>query len=156
MQHTHTLKSAPKMRCVRYDTPTDRWKLHLIIILAIQKVSRIYILMMAYPYLIYIIFLSKVMRIISNLIFLVVIIPNSVSEWISVVSITTAFFSLPLSRTLHIFFLFSHSIPEQFVCSFAYSFAHEDGWMVGLFVIFYFVARDHFEQWWRKEFFHLI
>lgn len=126
-----------------------------------KRYPHIYILMMAYPYLISIIFLSKVMRIISDLIFLVVIMPESVFEWISVVS-TTAFFSLPLHLSLFIFFVLTASQNNSFVLSFIRSlvgsFAHEAGWLVGWFIryLLFWSARDHSEQWWRKEFFHLI
>lgn len=147
LTHKHTPKSAPKMRCPIHADRSMEITFNYNIGNS-KRYPHIYILMMAYPYLISIIFLSKVMRIISDLIFLVVIMPESVFEWISVVS-TTAFFSLPLHLSLFIFFC-SHSIPEQFVCSFVYSFVgwlvrlltRLDGWLVGLFVIFYFEARE--------------
>lgn len=145
LTHKHTPKSAPKMRCPIHADRSMEITFNYNIGNS-KRYPHIYILMMAYPYLISIIFLSKVMRIISDLIFLVVIMPESVFEWISVVS-TTAFFSLPLHLSLFIFFFSQHPRTIRlffriFVRWLVGSFAHEAGWLVGLFVIFYFEARE--------------
>lgn len=123
-----------------------------------KRYPHIYILMMAYPHLISIIFLSKVMRIISNLIFLVVIMPESVGlNGFLLFQRRHSFHFLSISRSAIAFFL-TASQNNSFVLSFIRSFVRLlmrlDGWFIRY--LLFWSARDHFEQWWRKEFFHLI
>lgn len=61
---------------------------------------------------------------------------------------TSSTLSLSLSHSIFL------SIPEQFVCSLIRSFVRLlIGWMVGSFVIFYFVARSRFRTVMKKRIF---